>query len=256
MNEAAEASRRYRYLQAMQVDVWLRRDRHPQACAENTVIVPGEENSAGSATIGNDTRSGVTTATALAAMPLAELQSTVAACVKCDLHRGRTRTVFGTGDSQARCMIIGEAPGAEEDRTGEPFVGRAGQLLNAMLRAIGISREAVYIANIIKCRPPRNRDPKPEEMLACSAYLGRQIAVVKPRVIVAVGRVAAQHLAGSTLAIGRMRGQSYFYENSEDGAKIPIVVTYHPAYLLRSPLEKRKSWEDLRRARQLLEDDS
>ena len=122
-----------------------------------------------------------------------------------------------------------------------------------MLRAIGMSREAVYIANIIKCRPPKNRDPKPEEMLACSAYLRRQITVIRPRVILAVGRVAAQHLAGSTVAIGRMRGQSYFYENSDDGARIPIVVTYHPAYLLRSPLEKRKSWEDLRRVRLLLE---
>ncbi len=186
-------------------------------------------------------------------MPLAELEATVAACQRCSLHSGRTRTVFGTGDSHARCMIIGEAPGAEEDRRGEPFVGRAGQLLNAMLRAIDMSREAVYIANIIKCRPPKNRDPKPEEMLACSPYLRRQIALVNPQVILAVGRIAAQHLVGSTMPIGKMRGQRYFYENIDDGTSIPIVVTYHPAYLLRSPLEKRKSWQDLRLARQLLE---
>ena len=189
----------------------------------------------------------------VAHMPLVELEAVVSGCQRCDLHGGRTRTVFGTGDTNARCMIIGEAPGAEEDARGEPFVGRAGQLLNAMLRAIGMSRDAVYIANIIKCRPPKNRDPKPDEMVACSPYLGRQISLIKPRVILAVGRVAAQHLVGSTAAIGRMRGQSYFYGRSDDGARIPIVVTYHPAYLLRSPLEKRKSWEDLRRARQLLE---
>jgi len=183
---------------------------------------------------------------------LAALAVTVSGCQRCDLHKSRHLTVFGTGDEQARCMIIGEAPGADEDASGEPFVGRAGRLLNAMLHAVGMSRESVYIANIIKCRPPKNRDPKPEEMAACAPYLRQQVAVVRPRVIVAVGRVAAQHLAGSTLAIGRMRGQSYFY-NDNDDPPIPIVVTYHPAYLLRSPLEKRKSWEDLKRARQLLE---
>ncbi len=257
MPDAAGTSRRHRYLQAMQVDVWLSRERSPQAPAESAVVVPASsERPAPSAN--TDTPIIVDLAETIdmaevAAMPLAELEATVARCQRCPLHSGRTRTVFGTGAADARCMIIGEAPGAEEDLRGEPFVGRAGQLLNAMLRAIGFSREAVYIANILKCRPPKNRDPKPEEMVACSPYLRRQIALVKPRVILAVGRVAAQYLVGSTLAIGRMRGQSYFYENSDDGARIPVVATYHPAYLLRSPLEKRKSWEDLRRARQLLE---
>jgi len=222
MPDVADTSRQ-RYLQAMQVDVWLHRDRDSGAAVE----APWVE------------------------MPLAELEAAVSGCERCGLHAGRTQTVFGTGDPQARCMIIGEAPGAEEDKRGEPFVGRAGQLLNAMLRAIGMSREAVYIANIVKCRPPKNRDPKPEEMVACSTYLHRQIALIRPRVILAVGRVAAQHLTGSTSPIGRMRGQSYAYENGDTG--VPIVVTYHPAYLLRSPLEKRKSWEDLRRARDLLE---
>ena len=246
MSEAGDASRRHRYLQAMQVDVWLSRARSGRLTAETAAGA-----SAGLAANAHGTA--LVEGAQVAAMPLAELETTVAGCQRCDLHGSRRRTVFGTGDSHARCMIIGEAPGAEEDVRGEPFVGRAGQLLNAMLRAIGLSREAVYIANIIKCRPPRNRDPRPEEMLACSAYLRRQIALVEPRVILAVGRVAAQHLAGSRLAIGRMRGQRYFYQHSDGGARIPIVVTYHPAYLLRSPLEKRKSWEDLRRARQLLE---
>jgi DNA polymerase len=227
MPEAAD-SPRHRYLQAMHVDVWLHRDRDSEPAGETAAI-----------------------ASEPAEMPLAALEAAVAGCERCELHTGRTQTVFGTGDPAARCMIIGEAPGAEEDRRGEPFVGRAGQLLNAMLRAIGMSREAVYIANIVKCRPPKNRDPKPEEMVACSAYLRRQIALIQPRVILAVGRVAAQHLTGSTSPIGRMRGQSYSYENNDTG--IPIVVTYHPAYLLRSPLEKRKSWEDLRRTRDLLE---
>jgi len=248
MPETAGESRRHRYLRAMQVDVWLKRTRSPHVPVVTAVgapdstepVAPSVKDEAGA-----DAK--------VAGKALAELEAVVSGCRRCELHSGRTRTVFGTGDTRARCMIIGEAPGAEEDARGEPFVGRAGQLLNAMLRAIGMSRDAVYIANIIKCRPPKNRDPKPEEMVACSPYLDRQISLVKPRVILAVGRVAAQHLLGSTTAIGRMRGQSYFYEKCDDGARIPIVVTYHPAYLLRSPLEKRKSWDDLRRVRQLLE---
>ena len=222
MPDVADTSRQ-RYLQAMQVDVWLHRDRDSGAAVEAPLVE----------------------------MPLAELEAAVSGCERCGLHAGRTQTVFGTGDPQARCMIIGEAPGAEEDKRGEPFVGRAGQLLNAMLRAIGMSREAVYIANIVKCRPPKNRDPKPEEMVACSTYLHRQIALIRPRVILAVGRVAAQHLTGSTSPIGRMRGQSYAYENGDTG--VPIVVTYHPAYLLRSPLEKRKAWVDLSELRARLD---
>jgi len=248
MPEAAGGSRRHRYLRAMQVDVWVSRDGSPQAPVASTVGAPVSTELAAPAM-----KSDAGALAKLAGMPLAELEVMVSGCQRCDLHDSRTRTVFGTGDTNAGCMIIGEAPGAEEDARGEPFVGRAGQLLNAMLRAIGMSRDAVYIANIIKCRPPRNRDPKPQEMVACSPYLGRQISLIKPRVILAVGRVAAQHLVGCTTAIGRMRGQSYFYERNDNGARIPIVVTYHPAYLLRSPLEKRKCWEDLRRARQLLE---
>lgn len=239
MIDRGEDHRRHHYLRAMQVDVWQRRE--PAAKPPGT----GAGAEPGLAPSGDVSRMG-----------LVELEATVSGCRRCALHGGRTRTVFGTGAADARCMIIGEAPGAEEDARGEPFVGRAGQLLNAMLRAVGMSREAVYIANIVKCRPPKNRDPKAEEMAACAPYLRRQIALVKPRVILAVGRVAAQHLAGATIPIGRMRGQSYFYESTDDDSRIPIVVTYHPAYLLRSPLEKRKSWQDLKRARLLLEDGS
>ena len=249
MPEAVGESRRHRYLQAMQVDVWLPCDRHTGGASDSAAAAA---DAAIPATVLSDAAHAYG-AGEVASMPLAALESTVVNCHLCALASARTKTVFGSGDAGARCMIIGEAPGAEEDRRGEPFVGRAGQLLNAMLRAMGLSRDAVYIANIVKCRPPKNRDPKPEEMLACSPYLRRQIALIRPQVILAVGRVAAQHLVGSTVPIGKMRGQRYFYENADDGARIPIVVTYHPAYLLRSPLEKRKSWEDLRLARQLLE---
>lgn len=139
-------------------------------------------------------------------------------------------------------MIIGEAPGAEEDRRGEPFVGRAGQLLNAMLLAAGYKRHEVYIANIVKCRPPNNRDPRPEEATACSSFLARQIELVRPRLILAVGRVAAQRLLQTDTPVGKMRGRLYHY-GDEPG--VPVVVTYHPAYLLRSPGAKEKVWQDL-----------
>jgi len=139
-------------------------------------------------------------------------------------------------------MIIGEAPGAEEDRQGEPFVGRAGQLLNSMLQAAGFKRREVYIANIVKCRPPDNRDPRAEETAACGGYLARQIELVNPKIILAVGRVAAQCLLQSDTPVGRMRGKLHRYG---DKPGIPVIVTYHPAYLLRSPREKRKVWQDL-----------
>lgn len=166
----------------------------------------------------------------------------------CELHRSRTQTVFGTGSRDAEWMVIGEAPGADEDRQGEPFVGRAGQLLNAMLRAIGLSREEVYIANILKCRPPRNRDPRPEEVVACEAYLRRQVELVRPRVILTVGRIAAHNLLKTDTPLGRMRGRRYTYSDTE----IPVVVTYHPAYLLRNPADKRKVWQDLKFAQRML----
>ncbi|MEO8223783.1 MAG: uracil-DNA glycosylase [Gammaproteobacteria bacterium] len=173
------------------------------------------------------------------------LEQEALACTKCVLHRTRTRVVFGVGDRRARWMVIGEAPGADEDRQGEPFVGRAGQLLNEMLRAAGLAREQVYIANILKCRPPENRDPKPEETASCEGYLQQQIALVQPGLLLAVGRIAAQNLLREDTPIGRLRGRVHRY----GPAGIPLVVTYHPAYLLRSPGQKRKAWEDLCLAR-------
>jgi DNA polymerase len=177
----------------------------------------------------------------VARMDWDDLRQTVAGCERCGLRQGCTQTVFGVGNPKAQWLIIGEAPGAEEDKQGEPFVGRAGQLLNAMLRAIGLSREEVFIANILKCRPPQNRDPKPEEAAACEPYLKRQIQLIKPRIILAVGRIAGQNLLKTTTPIGQMRGKVYTYGET----RIPVVVTYHPAYLLRSPREKRKVWQDL-----------
>ncbi|HVJ30333.1 MAG TPA: uracil-DNA glycosylase, partial [Gammaproteobacteria bacterium] len=166
----------------------------------------------------------------------------------CGLHRGRTQTVFGVGRRDARLFVIGEAPGADEDRQGEPFVGRAGQLLNAMLRSIGLPRAEVYIANILKCRPPNNRDPEQSESASCTPYLSQQIELVQPRVLLAVGRIAAQWLLQTDAPIGRIRGRvvSYGPRNT------PLVVTYHPAYLLRSPLEKAKAWTDLCMVKELL----
>jgi len=172
------------------------------------------------------------------------LKEEVAQCKQCGLHSGRTQTVFGVGDVDADWMLIGEAPGAEEDRRGEPFVGRAGKLLNAMLEAVELSREKVFIANILKCRPPNNRDPKPEEVLSCENYLVQQIRTIKPKLILALGRVAAQNLLKLDTPIGKMRGRRYQYGEPP----VPVVVTYHPAYLLRSPGEKRKSWQDLQLA--------
>ena len=181
-----------------------------------------------------------------------ELASEIASCKRCNLHKERTQTVFGIGDLNAELLIIGEAPGAEEDRLGEPFVGPAGRLLNSMLGAIGLSRQQVYIANILKCRPPGNRDPKPEEVAQCAPYLARQVEMIQPRLILAVGRVAAQNLLQQTTPIGKMRGRRYTYGQLE----IPVIVTYHPAYLLRSPREKRKAWADLVLVKELLREGS
>lgn len=166
----------------------------------------------------------------------------IAACTACGLSRTRTHTVPGVGDRSADWLIIGEAPGAEEDARGEPFVGRAGKLLDAMLRAVGLDRSrGVYITNIVKCRPPNNRDPAPDEAAACAGYLERQIALIQPKLILAVGKVAAHNLLGSEEPIGRLRGRVWHWR----GTDLPVVATYHPAYLLRSPGEKRKAWDDL-----------
>jgi len=167
------------------------------------------------------------------------LAKVVESCHKCELSESRTRTVFGVGNENADWFFVGEAPGADEDRMGEPFVGRAGQLLNAMLFALGLNREEVYIANVLKCRPPGNRDPRPEEVELCEGYLRAQINLIKPKVIIALGRHAAHSLLKTDKTLANLRGRSHDYHG------IPLVVTYHPAYLLRSPGDKSKSWQDL-----------
>jgi DNA polymerase len=174
-----------------------------------------------------------------------ELRARVAACTRCSLSATRTQTVFGVGNQRAEWLVVGEAPGAEEDRQGEPFVGRAGQLLNSMLRAIGLAREQVYIANVLKCRPPGNRDPGPSEAAECLPYLEQQIALIKPKIMLAVGRIAAQNLLRTDKTLGSLRQQVHRFGISQ----VPLIVTYHPAYLLRTPADKRKSWEDLKFAR-------
>ena len=176
-----------------------------------------------------------------------ELRARVAACTRCGLSATRTQTVFGVGNLQADWLIVGEAPGADEDRKGEPFVGRAGQLLNSMLHAVGLAREQVYIANVLKCRPPGNRDPNPTEAAECLPYLERQIALLKPKIMLAVGRIAAQNLLRTDKTLGSLRQQVHRFGVSQ----VPLIVTYHPGYLLRTPTDKRKAWEDLKFAREV-----
>jgi len=242
-------ARQVAYLQALGVDVYVPRSAPPlqeEVAAEIAApAVPAGSTPASGA---------VARADASAPCPddasnldWDELRAAVAACERCDLHATRTQTVFGVGNRQARWMFIGEAPGAEEDKQGEPFVGRAGQLLTSMIRALGLRREDVFIANVLKCRPPDNRDPRPSEAASCRRYLERQVALVNPTVVIAVGRIAAQNLLATETPIAKLRGKVHSF-----GAQAwPVVVTYHPAYLLRSPGEKRKSWQDLLHARQL-----
>ncbi|WP_232468005.1 uracil-DNA glycosylase [Bordetella genomosp. 13] len=175
------------------------------------------------------------------------LHGMVSGCTACGLCQGRRHAVFGMGAANPRWMVVGEAPGEQEDRQGLPFVGRSGQLLDAMLASVGMSRERdVFIANVIKCRPPGNRNPTPEEVAACAPYLMRQIALFKPERILVLGRFAAQTLLGTDATIGNLRGRVHHVES--EGRQIPVVVSYHPAYLLRSPIEKARSWQDLRLA--------
>lgn len=224
---------RQRYLDAMGIQTWRARGMANAGGAQATGSNPQEVAvSAPRARRGADD---------VATLDWAPLAARVAACMRCELHTTRTQTVFGVGDRHADWLIIGEAPGADEDAQGEPFVGRAGQLLNAMLFAIGLQRAQVYIANILKCRPPGNRDPRPEEVLCCESYLFRQIELLQPKIILAVGRIAAQNLLKTDIPIGKLRGQLHRFGAGD----IPVVVTYHPAYLLRSPTEKRKAWADL-----------
>jgi DNA polymerase len=177
------------------------------------------------------------------------LKQAVATCTACELHKERNNTVFGIGDEQADWLLVGEAPGAEEDARGEPFVGQAGHLLDNMLAAIGLARgQNVYISNVLKCRPPGNRNPDPVEVARCSPHLTRQISLVRPKLILAMGRFAVQTLLGTDATITSLRGRLHQYQG------VPLVVTYHPAYLLRSLADKAKAWEDLCLARQTMQD--
>ncbi len=230
-----DEQRRRHYLEAMGIVQWRRRD--SGEVSEVTVRAPDPAAVSPSPVEGDD----------VSRLDWEALEARVRACTACELHRTRTQVVFGVGNRNADWMIVGEAPGAEEDRRGEPFVGRAGQLLDAMLHAIGLQRQEVYIANVLKCRPPNNRDPRPEEVERCEPYLKRQVALVAPRLILAVGRIAAQNLLKTNAPLSRLRGRVHSYGETET----PLVVTYHPAYLLRSPREKRKAWEDLKLAREV-----
>jgi len=231
----SQEAERLKYLKLLNIQTWLQRD---PANFSATQINPRQ----------NSTSSEATRAEIIAALNWDELQDAVAKCQACELHKTRINSVFGVGNTQAKLLIVGEAPGANEDKKGEPFVGRAGQLLNSMLNAIGLTREEIYIANILKSRPPNNRDPKPEEVEACTPYLLRQIALLKPKLILAVGRIAAHNLLNTKEAMGNLRGREFTYS----ALQVPLLITYHPAYLLRAPREKHKAWQDLQLVKQLL----
>jgi DNA polymerase len=236
-----EALRRY-YLDAMDIQVWQDLNAAPQALQQEAPVV--EAAAPVNPQVAYQPQADIETPGDRASW--AELERAVTECTKCALHESRTQAVFGVGDHNADLLIIGEAPGRDEDLQGEPFVGRAGQLLNAMLAAIGFQREQVYIANILKCRPPNNRDPSPEEAACCHPWLQQQIDLVNPKVILAIGRIAAHNLLNTDASVGSMRGRQHSYNG------IPLIVSYHPAYLLRKPVEKRKSWQDLKLVRSLL----
>lgn len=240
---------RERYLEAMGIQGWVPRVEPPVAEA---VVTASVESTPAMPLQTEPPASQQTTDTPISELGWSALETRVAHCTQCGLHASRTHTVFGIGAHDADWMIVGEGPGAEEDRLGEPFVGRAGQLLNNMLRALGLQRDVVYIGNIVKCRPPGNRDPKPEEAAACRPYLERQIALVQPRLLLAVGRIAAQNLLDTDTPVGKLRGRVHRY----GAARIPVIVTYHPAYLLRSPEQKAKAWDDLCLARAYMESDT
>lgn len=257
-----EAAKRRNYLRAIGVDIWVPRAAAPSdvpevAAAEIVKLAPVPE------------RKVLVVAERIAPQTLqlaepkpvagpitvptdwAGLRAMVKDCARCKLCATRTQTVFGVGPESASLMVIGEGPGADEDAQGEPFVGRAGKLLDEMLAAIGRSRrENVFIANVVKCRPPGNRDPESDEVEACRPYLDQQIRLIKPRLIVGLGRIAAQRLLATDQPLSRLRGPMHRYGSDN----IPLFITYHPAYLLRSPREKAKSWEDLKKVWRYLRD--
>lgn len=235
----SEAIRR-QYLQLMGISCWQKRSSAPARMPGKVVAEVVET----PVTVAADKPADVFDADN---MDWPTLTESILSCRRCELHSKRKQAVVGVGDHNADWMFVGEAPGAEEDRQGEPFVGPAGKLLNAMLFALGLKREDVYIANVLKCRPPRNRDPQANEVAQCEPYLLRQIELIQPRVIVTLGRHAAHSLLKTDKALNKMRGQKLLYHD------IPTVVTYHPAYLLRNPADKAKAWQDLCLAKSIVE---
>ena len=251
------------YLKAMGIEQWVRRE--PQPLLSSSVVedkhdvehveaamtsdeVVLENNPAAAATPDIElTPTQSRESHNVDGLDWAALESAVADCTVCDLHATRSKTVFGAGDRQADWMLIGEAPGSDEDSQGEPFVGAPGELLSAMLQAMGLQRKQVYITNILKCRLPEKRDPLDDEVQCCEPYLRRQIELVQPKIILAIGRVAAQNLLDCKDTMKDMRGNRFEYANTG----IPVVATYHPSYLLHKPSEKRKSWQDLQFAMSL-----
>jgi uracil-DNA glycosylase family 4 len=249
-----EAARRRQYLEAIGIDLWVSRGAPAAAATVSAAAatMPATPDAAQATGASAEQATGASAAQATGADDASvaaqweALREEVRRCTRCPLHATRTQGVLGVGPTRADWLVIGEAPGAEEDRRGEPFVGAAGQLLDAMLRAIGLDRRHnVYIANVLKSRPPNNRDPRPEEVEACLPYLLRQIALLRPKIMLAVGRIAAQNLLATDAPLGRLRGRVHYFGEFNT----PLVVTYHPAYLLRTPADKRKAWEDLKFAR-------
>jgi uracil-DNA glycosylase len=246
------SARRREYLSAMGLETWVVRSRPgvpvtvPLA-APALPIIPADAARSANAARAPNAAAAPTNTPREAGYDWAQLRERVAACTRCGLAATRTQTVFGVGNLHAEWLVVGEAPGAEEDRAGEPFVGRAGQLLNSMLRAIGLARADVYIANVLKCRPPHNRDPLAGESVECLPFLEQQIALLKPKIMLGVGRIAAQNLLRTDVSLGRLRQKVHTFGSS----RVPLVVTYHPAYLLRTPADKRKAWEDLKFAREV-----
>ena len=239
------SDRQQTMLQTMGLRLWLPADCTPHAPIE-AVTGPVVEPLAKAAPANVSPDSPVHT------MDWAALQAAVAACRACGLCETRRQTVFGMSHPQAQLMVVGEAPGEQEDSSGEPFVGPAGQLLDRMLAALGLTRaeaapgRQVFIANTLKCRPPRNRNPTAEELAACQPFLERQVALVQPQVILAMGKFAVQTLLGSDAPVGKLRGQVHRWRG------VPLVVTYHPAYLLRQPADKARAWDDLCLAREVM----
>lgn len=235
-------------LRKIGVEVWTWRGAEAGEAVEVAESAESAESVESAETVAAAAAGEVAAAESAAAAELQVIEREVSVCRRCELHQTRTHTVFGCGNARADWLFVGEAPGQHEDLQGEPFVGRAGKLLDMMIAALGMKRETVFIANVLKCRPPGNRDPLPGEIEQCEPYLHRQLALIQPKVIVALGRISAQALLRTGDALSKLRGTTYRYGPD----RIPLVVTYHPAYLLRSPEQKAKAWDDLWLAREIV----